>query len=131
MEGRFHRSSGFMLLEVIFAIALLSIGLFVLVESVGRCVAAARSIQNYGVAETVLANKSYEFRVEQPQDYLDQEGQCDDYPGFSWSRTFERYEDVEGVDGLWIQTITVYWNERGQPASDSIVEYRYLPDKQR
>lgn len=118
---------GFMLLEVILAVFLMAIGLFVLIEGLGRCLAAARSVQTYTVAQTLLANKSYEFRVERPTDYLDQEGNFDDYPGYTWTRSFEMMEDFRG---LWKQTITVFWPERGFTASDSVMEYRYLPQKQ-
>jgi Tfp pilus assembly protein PilV len=118
-------TQGFMLLEVIAAGALVAIGLFVLIESLGRCLAAGRSAQNYGYAQTLLANKGNEFRGERVTDLLDQEGDCDDRPGFHWARTFE------GTDtpGLWQQIITITWQESGKPVSDSIVEYRYLPEK--
>jgi len=116
-----------MLLEVIMATFIVAVGLFAMIEGLNRCVAAARSVQNYTIAETLLANKSYEFRVERPSDYLDQNGVFDDYPGFSWSRNLESTD----IEGLWTQTITVYWMERGKPSVDSVVESRYLPDKQR
>jgi Tfp pilus assembly protein PilV len=118
---------GFLLLEVIMATFIITVGLFALIEGLNRCIAAARSVQNYTIAETLLANKSYEFRVERPSDYLDQNGVFDDYPGFSWSRNFESTD----TEGLWTQTITVYWMERGKPSVDSVVESRYLPEKQR
>src|ERR1700687_4271988 len=118
---------GFLLLEVLFASAIAGIGLFALITSLGRCLAAARSIQNYTMAETMLANKSYEFRVERPTDMLDQEGVFADNPLFSWARKFESTD----TEGWWQQTITVYWYERGQLVSDSVMEYRYIPEKNR
>ncbi len=118
--------AGFLLLEVLLAVFILAICVFGLLECLGRDVAAARSIQNYTVSDILLANKSYEFRVEQPTDILDQEGKFDDYPGYSWSRKFEG----TGIDGMWQQTITVYWYERGKEVSESVVEFRYLPDKE-
>jgi len=137
MTVRHHRSldapkrhdGGFLMLEVILAMALLAISTVAIVESLGRCLAAARAVQSYSTSEILLANKSFEFRTELPTDMLDQEGEFEDYPGFSWSRKLE----MTGPDteGLWKQTITVYWYERGQLSSDSVSEYRYLPDKQR
>ena len=118
---------GFLLLEVLLAIFLLGLSVFVLIEGLSRCVAAARSVQNYSISDILLANKSYEFRTERPTDILDQQGSFDDYPGYMWTRTF-RNTDTEG---LWQQVITVYWYERGIQASDSVTEYRYIPDKQR
>jgi Tfp pilus assembly protein PilV len=117
---------GFMLLEVIMATMLLAIGLFALIEGLGRCVASAASIRNYAKAETLLANKSYEFRAEQPPDTFDREGAFDDEPGITWTKKFETTD----TEGLFQQTITVYWYERGKLSSDSVVEYRYLPQKQ-
>jgi hypothetical protein len=122
-----RHESGFMLLEVILAVTLLAISMVAIIASLSQCLAAARAVQSYSTSEILLANKSFEFRTERPTDILDQEGEFEDYPGFSWSRK------LEGTDseGLWKQTITVYWYERGKLASDTVVEYRYLPDKQR
>jgi general secretion pathway protein I len=118
---------GFMLLEVILAVAIMAISLFALINSLGRCVAAARAVQSYSISEILLANKSFEFRAERAADILDQEGSFSDYPGYSWSRRLE----LTDTEGLWKQTITVYWYERGKLASDSVAEYKYLPEKQR
>ena len=49
-----------------------------------------------------------------------------DYHGFSWSRRLESTD----TEDLCQQPITVYWHERGQIASDSTVEYLYLPEKE-
>lgn len=116
-----------MLIEVIFAVMLVALGLFVLIEGLSRCLAAARSVQNYSRVEMLLANKGYEFRVEQAQDYEDKDGRFDDFPGYSWQRTLESTDEED----LWKQTITVYWYERNKLTSDSVVEYRYLPEKRK
>jgi Tfp pilus assembly protein PilV len=122
-----HRDDGFLLLEVILAVMLLAVSMVAIVGSLSQCLAAARSVQSYSTSEILLANKSFEFRTERPTDLLDQEGEFQDYPGFSWSRKLEETDS----DGLWKQTINVYWYERGKLVSDAVVEYRYLPDKQR
>jgi len=96
-----------------------------IIDCLGRCVAAARTVQNYTIAETLLANQCCVFRVERSGDMLDQEGTFDDNPGFSWTRTFE----LTDTEGLWVQTITVYWYERGRLSSDAVVEYR-VPARQ-
>ena len=116
---------GFMLLEVILALAIVAIVLPALIGNLGRCLAAARAVQNYSLVEMLLANKSYEFRVEQAQDYDDKDGRFEDYPGYSWQRTLESTD----TEDLWIQTITIYWRERSRLASESVREYRYLPEK--
>src|ERR1043166_7639209 len=102
--------NGFMLLEVVFAAGIVAIAMFALIESLTRCIATARSIQNYSVAQTLLANKSYEFRVARALDWADQNGKFDDYPGYAWERTFEQTD----TEGLWMQTITVSWSERSK-----------------
>jgi Tfp pilus assembly protein PilV len=117
---------GFMLLEVILAVGLLAVCLFAIIDSLGRCVAAAKAVQNYSISEILLANKGFEFRMQRAGDIFDQEGTFDDYPNYSWSRRLERTD----TEGLWQQTIAVYWHERGKVVSDSVVEYRYLPEKQ-
>ena len=123
---RRHDSRGFMLLEVMLAVVLVAIGLYVLLSGLGRCLAAARAVHTYSLVQNLLSNKSYEFRVERPSDYLDQEGNFEDYPGYTWSRTLTPTD----TEALWEQTITVYWWERSKLNSDSVVEYRYWPQKQ-
>ena len=118
---------GFLLLEVLLALFLLTISVFVLIEGLSRCLAGARSVQSYSISEMILANQSYVFHTERGTDILDQEGTFDDYPGYTWSRKLEQTD----TEGLWRQVLTVFWQERGQVASDSVVEYKYLPDKQR
>jgi len=130
-EGGLVRRSlgegGFLLLEVLMAIFLFTISVFVLIEGLSRCVAAARSVQSYSISDILLANKSYEFHTERPTDILDQDGTFDDYPGYAWSRRLTATDN----EGLWTQIITVSWYEHGKLTSESVVEYRYLPDKQR
>ncbi|HTS16730.1 MAG TPA: hypothetical protein VMP11_04085 [Verrucomicrobiae bacterium] len=125
--ARPRHEGGFLLLEVLLAVFVLAMSGFVLLEGLSRCVAGARAVENYTISDILLANKSYEFRTERPTDILDQEGTFEDYPGYTWARKFEGTD----TEGLWIQTITVYWYEHGRQVSDSVVEYRYLPDKQR
>ncbi len=122
-----HRSrAGFMMLEVICATALIGAGLYVLIMSLNRCVVAAKSIQDYTIAENLLGNECYIFRVERLSDMDDSDGTFTDYPGFSWARRLEATD----TEGLWQQTITVSWDQRGQLTSVSAVEYRYLPEKE-
>ena len=102
-------TAGFLLLEVLLAVFILAMSGFVLLEGLGRCVAAARSIQSYTVSDILLANKSYEYRQEPLKDnFSDQQGTFDDYPGYSWTRKLEGTD----IEGMWQQTITVYWYEQ-------------------
>jgi len=120
-------ANAYILLEVILAVAIVGISLGVLMDGMGRCLAAARSVQSYNLAQILLTNKSCEFRLEHTPSTINQEGDFTEHPGFAWRRELTPTQTV----GLWEQTITVTWQERGRTASDSIVEYRYLPQKQR
>ena len=112
---------------MLFAVFILAICVFGLIECLGRCVAGARSIQCYTVSDILLANKSYEYRQDPLKDnFSDQQGTFEDYPGYSWTRKLEGTD----IEGMWQQTISVYWYERGREVSESVVEYRYLPDKE-
>ncbi|MBM3861171.1 MAG: type II secretion system protein [Verrucomicrobia bacterium] len=122
-----QRESGYILLEVILAVVLVGLSLGVLMDCLGRCLAAARSIQHYSHAEILMAGIACEFRLDRAKDMLDQEGDFPGHPGYRWQRVFA----PTATKGLWEQTITVTWQEHGREASDSIVEYRYLPEKQR
>ena len=64
-------AGGFLLLEVLLALFLLTISVFVLIEGLSRCVAAARSVQSYSISEMLLANQSYIFHTERGTDILD------------------------------------------------------------
>ncbi len=121
-----HHEKGYMLLEVILALGILSGALCAIISSLGGCLAASRSVQNSTRVVMLLANKSAEFRLDRSQDVLDQEGVFEEAEGFGWRRALEKTDSA----GLWRQTITVSWTERGQPATDSLVEYRHLPQKQ-
>ncbi len=133
---RSRDDQGFLLLEVILATALLAVAASALIGALGSCLAATRTIEKSTIAQIILANKSYEFQVERADDLLDQQGDCEEegYPGFNWDRRFEAVEvmldEDEPLLGLWKQTITVSWREGGQLATDQVVEYRYLPQKQ-
>jgi Tfp pilus assembly protein PilV len=118
---------GYVLLEVVLAVTLVAIGLSVLMDCLGRCLAATRSIRNYTVSGMLLANKSCEFRLDRAEDTQNQEGDFEQYPGYTWRRVLEPTD----TEGLWQQTVTVLWVERGRESSDSLVEYRYFPRKQR
>jgi len=71
---------GFLLLEVLFAAAVVTIAMGTLISCLGRCIAAAHAVQNYTIAQTLLANESYIFRVERLTDMNDDEGDFNDYP---------------------------------------------------
>lgn len=120
--------SGFMLLEVMLAVLLLAIALYAIIDGVNRCVVATVSIRNYSVAATLLANKSHELRTDLADDMEDLDGEFEDMPAFRWERRFEQRDDTEETK-IWIQRLTVHWEERGFETSETLTEYRYLPDK--
>jgi len=121
--------SGLTLIEVMLAIAILAIGLVVMVEAVGRCLAIARSARLFNQAHALLP------RVELMNPLLNVElqpgtdrGTFDGaFRAFQWEREIQAVGVEE--DRLFEVRTRVSWSRRGGTSFEEVVEYRYSPLK--
>jgi len=120
--------AGLTLIEVMLAMAILSLGLVVVVEGVGRCLAIARAARLYNQAHALLP------RVELMNPLLNVElqpgverGSFDGtFSDFSWEREISMIGEEED-DRLFEVRTRVSWSARGKKAYEEVVEYRYSP----
>lgn len=128
MDNRRTTRDGLSLIEVMLAMAILGIGLFVLIESASRSLAVVRAARLYDHAHSLLnqvelrnplINKELEVGVEQ--------GRFDDpeFRDYQWTRTIEVVGDEE--DELFLVTTRVSWTRRGQSSFEEMAQYRYAP----
>ena len=113
----------FILLELMLAVAILSIGLLSLTNIFSISLSAARSSENYFTASLLLEEKIEEIQREVSEGT--EEGEFEDYPHFSWQSEVIPYEEIKG---LWIIKLTVFWRERGDETEESILKYLYKPE---
>ena len=119
--------AGFTLVEAVLAMALLSIGIFVLIECTAKCLAIIRTSRNYQTARTVLdqgeldypligtnaADKNTVAPVKYPNNY-----------------TFSRdLIPVDGEESLYLVKTRVAWSETGQASFEEVLSYLYSPQK--
>ncbi len=128
--GTLDSSQGLTLIEVMIALAILSIGLTVLIATASKCLSVVRQAKNYEAARNLLAR----IEVEHPLQLADKiEAGSDngtfsgEFSGYGWSRNVESVGDEE--DGLFMVTMRVSWSERGQAAFEEVVSYIYAPEK--
>ena len=113
----------FILLELMLAVAILSIGLLSLTNIFSISLNAARAAENYFTASLLLEEKIEEIQREVAEGMG--EGEFEDYPHFSWQSEVTPYEEIKG---LWIIKLTVSWRERGDETEESILKYLYKPE---
>ena len=87
-------SLGFTLVEAVVALAILSIGIFVIVEATARCLAVIRVSRNYQTARMVLDQGESDFPLQPSNTVSDNVVQGMELaPGYTFSR------ELEEVDG--------------------------------
>ena len=118
-----RRRSGMTLIEVMLAMAILGIGIFVLLESAAKCLSIIRLTKNYHTARTVLDQGELEHPIIQKEDEtynLDVSPVTYDN-GFTFARAAQESEQ----EGLLIVRTRVTWAERGSNRMEEVVTFLY------
>ena len=119
--------SAFTLVEAVIALAILSIGIFVIVEATARCLAVIRVSRNYQTARAVLDQGESEFPLQPTNRPSESAVQGEELvPGYTFSRELEA---VSGEKKLYVVTTRVTWSESGQASAEEVVSYLYFPNE--
>lgn len=119
---------GMTLIEVMLAMAILAIGLFVLIASVGRSIAVVRAARIYDRAHMLLNQVDLmepligvELEAETKQGRFS----SPEHRGYEWIRIIEEEGDEE--DRLFRITTRVSWTRLNHTSFEETVQLRYSP----
>ncbi|MBI2440228.1 MAG: prepilin-type N-terminal cleavage/methylation domain-containing protein [Lentisphaerae bacterium] len=127
-EPKIPVSRGFTLMEAVIALAILSIGIFVIIETTARCLAVIRSSRNYQTARAVLDQGEAEFPLQSTNAVEDNQVSETEYEsGYSFARELQ---EVNGEKKLYVVKTRVTWSESGQGAVEEVVSYLYFPNEE-
>jgi prepilin-type N-terminal cleavage/methylation domain-containing protein len=122
-----RRRRGMTLIEVMMAVAILSIGVFALVDAAARCLAVVRQARNFHLARMVLDQAELEYPVVKEEgEFLNVDVEAADYPG---GFTFRRASEETEEKGLLILRSTVSWAEKGRNSREEVVTYLFATNK--
>ena len=120
--------AAFTLVEAVVALAILSIGIFVIIEATARCLAVIRVSRNYQTARAVLDRGESEFPLQSTNAVSDNIVQgAELVPGYTFSRELEA---VDGEEKLYMVTTRVTWSETGRDSAEEVVSYLYFPNEE-
>ena len=123
-----HALRAFTLVEAVVALAILSIGIFVIIEVTSRCLAVIRVSRNYQTARAVLDRGESDFPLQPTNTVSDNVVQGTEYaPGYVFSRELD---EVDGEKKLYQVTTRVTWSESGQASVEEVVSYLYFPNEE-
>ena len=126
-KSKISLAPGFTLVEAVVALAILSIGIFVIVEATARCLAVIRVSRNYQTARAVLDRGESEFPLQPSNAVSDNVVQGTEYEqGYTFSRELE---EVDGEKKLYEVTTRVTWSESGHDSAEEVVSYLYFPNE--
>jgi prepilin-type N-terminal cleavage/methylation domain-containing protein len=119
---------GFTLVEAVVALAILSIGIFVIVEATARCLAVIRVSRNYQTARELLDRGEGEFPLQPTNTVSANVVQGTELaPGYTFTRELEA---MDGEAKLYEVTTRVTWSESGQASAEEVVSYLYFPNEE-
>jgi prepilin-type N-terminal cleavage/methylation domain-containing protein len=126
------RRTGLTLVEVLMALAILGIGLFVLVAAASRCLAVARQAKHYEKARHLLARAQLEnpLQLEEEIETGTKNGSFSGEPGYTWVRRVELVNEESGdeEEEFFLVTWSIHWSDRNKAAKEEVVTYLYAPE---
>ncbi len=107
------------------ALAILSIGIFVLIACTAKCLAVIRMSRHYQNARLTLERGELDHPLVWTNEPDQNAVAPRDYPGgYTYSRTLA---PVDGEESLYRVTTRVAWSESGQAAGEEVVGLFYSP----
>jgi general secretion pathway protein I len=127
-----HKDSGFTLLEVMVAMAIIAIAMTAVLNSQSQSISLAGEAK-FSTTATLLAQmKIAEISRGNPQDLISDSGDFEeDFPGYTWEVKVENvYADLpENVPNhLKQMDVTIFWGEEGVYRYD-LRAYRFIPER--
>jgi len=119
--------NGMTLVEAVLALAILSIGIFILVEATAKCLAVVRLSRNYQTARAVLDRGEGEYPLRGTNKVEQNEVDEVDYDGYVFSRKLTPVEDEKK---LFVVVTKVTWSETGHESGEELVSYVYCPNEE-
>lgn len=114
-------NKGFTLIEILVAIAILSISMLGIMSAVSSGIIGITKNKNLTIAMLIAQSQMNKFLIDNQRGPDLQDEPVSDYPGFSFSRTITRYENAMlGPIDAYKVVITVKWLERQQERTYSI-----------
>ena len=115
---------GLTLVEVLLAVAILSVGLVVLLTATSRCLAVMKVAKNYQTAQWTLGRGELDHPFAATNYIEDLEVEPFTYPnGFTFSRVVE---DDDDEDGLFVARTRASWLSRERELYEEVVQYVFL-----
>jgi len=125
------KCSGFTLLEVMVAMAIIAIALTAVLGSQSQSLSLASEAKFSTTAAFLAQSKMAEIEAEKPEDLTSDSGDFgEDFPGYRWDLTVNdvTLDEPEGVsDHLKQIDLTVSWEEHDQYRY-SLKLYRFVPE---
>jgi prepilin-type N-terminal cleavage/methylation domain-containing protein len=114
-------NDGFTLIEILVAIAILSISMLGIMSAVSSGILGITKNKNLTTAMLIAQSQMNKFLIDNQIGPDLQDESISEYPGFSFSRTIPRYENamIGPIDAYKV-VITVKWLERNQERNYSI-----------
>lgn len=125
------RKRGLTLVEVLLALAILGIGLFVLITAASRCLSVARQAKQYEIARRLMARVNLEEPLQLKEEITEdtESGTFGyDYPGYTWNRKIEQALEDDDESGLFKVTTWVSWTDARGVGFEKVVSYLYAPE---
>ncbi|NQT92449.1 MAG: prepilin-type N-terminal cleavage/methylation domain-containing protein [Lentisphaerae bacterium] len=125
---RHHRGRrGLTLIEVVLAVAILSVGLSFLLAAASKCIAVMKVSGKYQRAQWIRGRGELEFPLAEAEELDDMEVEPYEYDnGLSFSR---EVGDDDDEDGLYVVRTRVSWSEHGRESFEEVVRYVWHPEE--
>jgi len=123
-------TSGFTLLEVMVAMAIIAIALTAVLGSQSQSLSLASEVKFSTTAALLAQSKMAEIEAEKPGDLTSDSGDFEDFPGYRWDVSVNpvTFDEAEGVsDHLNQIDLTVSWEDNDQYVY-RLRLYRFVPE---